>query len=45
MLADELEGQHIYLFTDDHEAFYQSLGVRRQRIGMGVVSGRWLNRR
>jgi predicted GNAT family acetyltransferase len=44
LLADELEGQHIYLFTDDQEAFYKGLGYRRQGIGMGMVVGRWLNR-
>jgi predicted GNAT family acetyltransferase len=44
LLAEGLEGQHIYLFTDDAEAFYQSLGYRRQGIGMSIVIGRWLGR-
>ena len=44
LLADRLPGQHIYLFTDDAEKFYLSLGYRRQGVGMSIVSGRWLNR-
>jgi predicted GNAT family acetyltransferase len=44
LLADELAGQHIYLFTDDQEIFYRSLGYQRQGIGMSMVIGRWLNR-
>lgn len=44
LLTDRLEGQHVYLFTDDAEAFYHSLGYRRQGIGMSRVIGRWLNR-
>jgi predicted GNAT family acetyltransferase len=44
LLADELKGQHIFLFTDDQEAFYKSVGYRRQGIGMAMVVGRWLNR-
>jgi predicted GNAT family acetyltransferase len=43
-LAERLPGQHIYLFTDEAEPFYRSLGYRRQGVGMSIVSGRWLNR-
>ena len=43
-LADALPGQHIYLFTDDAEKFYHSLGYRRQGVGMSMVVGQWLNR-
>ena len=43
-LVERLPGQHIYLFTDDAERFYRSLGYRRQGIGMSLVSGQWLNR-
>ena len=43
-LAERLTGQHIYLFTDDAEGFYRTLGYRRQGIGMSIVSGQWLNR-
>jgi len=43
-LAERLPGQHIYLFTDSAEKFYHQLGFRRQGIGMGTVSGQWLNR-
>jgi predicted GNAT family acetyltransferase len=44
LLAERLPGQHIYLFTDDAEKFYHSLGYRRQGVGMSMVSGQWLNR-
>ena len=44
LLEKGLEGQHIYLFTDDAEDFYHRLGYRRQGTGMGVVVGRWLRR-
>ncbi len=44
LLAEGLDGQHIYLFTDDAEAFYHQLGYRRQGVGMGLVVGRWLRR-
>lgn len=44
LLEEQLDGQHIYLFTDDAEAFYRRLGYRPQGIGMSVVVGRWLKR-
>ena len=44
LLEEQLDGQHIYLFTDDAEAFYRHLGYRRQGVGMSVVVGKWLRR-
>ena len=44
LLAEQLDGQHIYLFTDDAEAFYHQLGYRPQGTGMGFVVGKWLKR-
>jgi predicted GNAT family acetyltransferase len=44
LLEKGLEGQHVYLFTDDAEAFYHGLGYRRQGVGMSIVVGRWLGR-
>jgi len=44
LLEEQLDGQHIYLFTDDAEAFYRTLGYRPQGVGMSVVVGRWLGR-
>jgi predicted GNAT family acetyltransferase len=44
LLAEALVGQHIYLFTDDAEKFYEQIGYARQGIGMSKVVGRWLNR-
>jgi GNAT superfamily N-acetyltransferase len=37
-------GQHVYLFTDDMQAFYASLGFEIHPSGMGMVVGSWLNR-
>jgi len=45
LLAEDLVGQHIYLFTDEAETFfYERNGYQRQGIGMSRVVGRWLNR-
>lgn len=44
LLEQQLDGQHIYLFTDDAEAFYHGLGFRRQGVGMSMVVGQWLKR-
>jgi len=44
LLAERLPGQHLYLFTDSAESFYRKLGYRRQGVGLGRVSGQWLNR-
>ncbi|MBN2501768.1 MAG: GNAT family N-acetyltransferase [Anaerolineales bacterium] len=41
-LMEKLPGQHVYLFTDDAEAFYEKLGFRRQGIGLFKVVGQWL---
>jgi predicted GNAT family acetyltransferase len=41
-ICQRLPGQHVYLFTDDAEPFYQKLGFERQGIGLGKVIGEWL---
>lgn len=41
-LLGYLQGQHIYLFTDDVPEFYTKLGFVKQSIGMGQVIGTWL---
>ena len=41
-LLAELEGQHVYLFTDDVEQFYFSLGFTPRGTGFERVVGRWL---
>jgi GNAT superfamily N-acetyltransferase len=41
-LLDQVPGQHVGLQTDDAEAFYRSLGFRRQQEFMSVVVGAWL---
>jgi predicted GNAT family acetyltransferase len=42
-ILSRLEGQHVYLFTDDIPELYQKLGFAAQPIGMGKVIGKWLN--
>lgn len=44
LLEERLDGQHIYLFTDDAESFYRGLGYRRQGVGLSLVVGKWLRR-
>jgi ribosomal protein S18 acetylase RimI-like enzyme len=41
-LLAQLEGQHVYLFTDDALPFYQALGFQKQGTGLGLVVGKWL---
>ncbi len=38
----KLEGQHVYLFTDDAMEFYRKLGYKEWDVGMGKVVGEWL---
>ena len=42
ILLSQLQGQHVYLFTDDTTAFYETLGFEVQPVGMGKVIGKWL---
>lgn len=44
LLISGCPGQHIYLFTDDMEPFYASIGFKPQPTGMSKVVGSWLNR-
>lgn len=44
MLLAKLNGQHVYLFTDDAIEFYEKLGFKPQPIGLGKVVGKWLQR-
>jgi predicted GNAT family acetyltransferase len=42
-LLDRLQGQHVYLFTDeDTKPFYEVLGFREQGLGLSTVVGTWL---
>jgi GNAT superfamily N-acetyltransferase len=41
-LLATVPGQHVGLFTDDMQAFYETLGFRPQTVGMSKVVGRWL---
>ena len=42
MLEAGLEGQHVYLVTDDAVEFYRKLGFNEQPTGMSKVVGEWL---
>jgi len=42
MLEAGLEGQHVYLVTDDAVDFYRRLGFNVQPTGMSKVVGEWL---
>lgn len=42
LLLQKLDGQHVYLFTDDAVGFYEHLGFVAHDTGMGFVVGRWL---
>lgn len=42
LIVEGLPGQHVYLFTDDAEPFYEKIGFQRQGVGMYKMSGEWL---
>jgi ribosomal protein S18 acetylase RimI-like enzyme len=42
MLCESLAGQHVYLFTDDQEAFYAACGFASRGAGLEKIVGRWL---
>ena len=43
LLEEGLQGQHIYLFTDDETTeFYHKLGYKEQGVGLSKVVGQWL---
>ena len=41
-LLSKLDGQHVYLVTDDQTEFYGTLGFKRQPEGMSMIVGAWL---
>ena len=41
-ILNQLQGQHVYLFTDDRVDFYETLGFEKQPFGMSTVVGEWL---
>jgi hypothetical protein len=42
MLLSKLDGQHVYLVTDELMEFYETLGFKRQPEGMSTIVGTWL---
>jgi GNAT superfamily N-acetyltransferase len=41
-LLERLEGQHVYLFTDDVVEFYKKVGFIERPTGLEKVVGQWL---
>jgi ribosomal protein S18 acetylase RimI-like enzyme len=41
-LESRLEGQHVYLFSEEAAGFYEGLGFKEQPTGLSKVVGRWL---
>ena len=44
LVEQQLDGQHIYLFTHDAAEFYKSVGYTCDNNGSGKVIGKWLKR-
>ncbi len=42
LLCQALKGQHVYLFTDDQQAFYAACGFSQRGAGLERIVGRWL---
>ncbi len=42
LLVEPLQGQHVYLFTDDAQPFYAACGFVPRGLGMERVVGQWL---
>jgi predicted GNAT family acetyltransferase len=42
-LLSKLQGQHVYLFTDDAVDFYRKIGFVERPVGLEIVVGRWLH--
>lgn len=45
LTLNNLQGQHIYLWTDDSQTFYEAIGMERadNHTGYFKVIGEWLN--
>ncbi|MGH8799387.1 MAG: GNAT family N-acetyltransferase, partial [Casimicrobiaceae bacterium] len=42
LLCEALQGQHVYLFTDDRQDFYAACGFVPRAVGMQRIVGTWL---
>ncbi len=42
LAMEKLEGQHVYLFTDDAIEFYKKLGFAEQGVGLYKIMGQYL---
>lgn len=42
-LEARLDGQHVYLFSDDRADVYRACGYRERPVGMEKVVGTWLH--
>jgi GNAT superfamily N-acetyltransferase len=44
LMEEKMEGQHVYLFTDDSVEFYRKLGYEERGVGVAKVVGQWLHK-
>ncbi|MFN8467075.1 MAG: threonine/serine dehydratase [Caldilineaceae bacterium] len=42
LALEQLEGQHVYLETDDAQEYYARLGFKPQGVGMSLIVGQYL---
>ena len=42
LAMEKLDGQHVYLFTDDAVEFYKKSGFAEQGIGLYKIVGQYL---
>jgi ribosomal protein S18 acetylase RimI-like enzyme len=42
LLCEALQGQHVYLFTDNRQDFYAACGFAPRAVGMQRIVGTWL---
>ena len=42
LALEQLEGQHVFLETDDAQEYYARLGFKPQGVGMGLIVGQYL---
>ncbi len=43
LLVEDFWGQHVYLFTDEADSFYEKLGYTPRGRGYEIVRGQWLD--
>jgi ribosomal protein S18 acetylase RimI-like enzyme len=44
ILVEPLQGQHVYLFSDDMVEFYKKIGYEERPTGLQLLVGEWLKK-